>query len=356
MASANNTRVRRPTRNDVARSANVSGWTVSNVLNGHDDVSISEQTRRRVLEAAALLGYQPNNSARALATGRTRTIGVWMCLGYSRYRAHALHRMQQLIRRANFELVIRDIEEELNHDPNPANAFRIPVDAVIAFDTPTAGKIVMQSAFAPAIPFVSMGAYWTNEHDYVGVDLYSGAVDAMHHLVETGRKRIAYLLPKRPEDNDDYRECRAIAYSDVMKESGLQTEYLFTADLSLADSREAVSRYVREHPEIDAILCHDDGMAFGAHRALSDLGLRIGEDIALVGCDGIDETEYLSPPLTTIVQPIGQMCDLAWRYLETRIKNPTKDLQQCILKPTLTIRASSIGGGAASSANINSVG
>src|SRR5476651_1156836 len=104
-------RIRRPTRNDVARHANVSGWTVSNVLNGHSNVSISDQTRRRVIEAAECLGYQPNNSARALATGRTRTIGFWMSLGYSRYRSHVLHRIHQLIKRSDFEIVIRDVEE-----------------------------------------------------------------------------------------------------------------------------------------------------------------------------------------------------------------------------------------------------
>src|SRR3569833_4071471 len=104
MPQVGSPKVRRPTRNDVARRANVSGWTVSNVLNGHSDASISEQTRGRVLEAARLLGYQPNNSARALATGKTRTIGLWMCLRYSHYRAHALHRMQQLIKNSSFEI------------------------------------------------------------------------------------------------------------------------------------------------------------------------------------------------------------------------------------------------------------
>lgn len=336
-------RIRRPTRNDVARRANVSGWTVSNVLNGRNNVSISEQTRRRVLEAAEWLGYQPNNSARALATGQTRTIGFWMCLGYSRYRSHVLHRMQQLIRQSDFEIVIRDIEEGLHRDGDPSNVFRIPVDGVIAFDTPTAARMVA----GMSLPFVSMGAYWTDETDHVGIDLYSGAVDAVKHLVDTGRRNIAYLLPRR-ETEADFDDPRIVAYTTTMREAGLPTRLIYAADLSLATSWRTVRQHVSKDRSIDGLLCHDDGMAFGAHRALSDLGVAIGPEIALIGFDGIDETEYLSPPLTTIAQPAGQMCETAWRFLRARIEDPGRDPQQQTLPTKLVIRQSSMPAGAVS--------
>lgn len=334
-----NARVRRPTRNDVARQANVSGWTVSNVLNGHNDVSISEQTRRRVLEAARCLGYQANNSARALATGKTRTIGLWMCLGYSRYRAHALHRMQQLIKRSNYEIVVRDIEEEMLRDGNPGNAFKIPIDGIVTFDTPMARMAVRHQGTVP-IPMVSMGAYWSQDGDYVGVDLRAGAVDAMRHLIDTGRRRIGHLLPITAANEPN--EPRLTAYREVLAEAGLEPIYLFAQDVALASSRTVVRDFLAASGQVDAILCHDDGMAFGAHRALSDLNIRIGEDIALIGCDGIEETEYLSPPLSAIVQPTEEMCATAWSYLENRIQDPGRGPQQIILKPRLAVRASTV--------------
>jgi len=340
MTAVSNPRVRRPTRNDVARQANVSGWTVSNVLNGHSDVSISDQTRRRVLEAAECLGYQPNNSARALATGRTRTIGMWMCLGYSRYRAHALHRMQQLIKYANFEIVVRDIEEELMKHGNPANAFKIPVDGIVTFDTP-AGAAARRQGAAP-LPIVSMGAYWSQGGDYVGVDLRAGAVDAMRHLIDTGRRRIAHLLPSTVTEESN--EPRLSAYRETLEEAGLEPIYLYAPDLALATSRSIVSDFINDGGSIDAILCHDDGMAFGAHRALSDLNVKIGQDIALIGCDGIEETEYLSPPLSAIVQPTEEMCSIAWTFLENRIQDPGREPQQIVLKPRLAVRASTVPG------------
>src|SRR5579871_6077981 len=87
----------RPTRDDVARRANVSGATVSRVLSGRGDLSIAAETRRRVMAAAQQIGYQPNATARALVTGRTGLVGFWMCLGYSRYRSHVVNRMHQVM-------------------------------------------------------------------------------------------------------------------------------------------------------------------------------------------------------------------------------------------------------------------
>ena len=106
-----------PTRDDVARAAGVSGWTVSNVLNGRTGSGIREETRVRVLEVAERLGYRPNNSARALVTGKSRTVGFWMCFDYSQHRAHVLHLMQQQMKSSGFEIVIRDIEREMDADP-----------------------------------------------------------------------------------------------------------------------------------------------------------------------------------------------------------------------------------------------
>ena len=338
MPTRSTTQSKRPTRNDVARHANVSGWTVSHVLNSDHSVSISSETRSRVLESARALGYRPNNNARALATGRSSTIGFWMCFLYSQYRAHVLHRMRNVIKNSEFELVIRDIEDELVRDDGLSNAYKIPVDGIIAFDTPNAGKQFGRSD-ATTTPFISMGAFWSEDNDYVGIDLYPGAVEAVSHLVETGRRHILYLAPE--SDEDVPCEARMRAYNEVTAAAGLKPCAVRTRDLSVSSAWKLVTEAMQTHPDIDAIFCHNDDMAFGAHRALSDRGRRIGLDVALVGCDGIEETEYLSPPITSIVQPVDEMCELAWKFLQNRIIDPSIPLQQCILKPRLVVRASS---------------
>lgn len=324
---------KRPTRNDVARYANVSGWTVSSVLNGRSDVTIREETRKRILEAAEHLGYRPNSNARALATGRTNTIGFWMCFDYSQYRAHVLHRMNQQMKSTEFELLVRDIEEEISKDIQSAKSVQTPVDGIIAFDTPTAGSVLRSSL---SVPFVTMGAFCTEDKDYVKSDLYSGAIDAVTHLVSTGRKRIVYLVPVVNK-----ADLRNQAYERVLREAGLECHYLTTEELTLSAARRAVQEFVQDNGKVDAIFCHNDDLAFGAHRALCDSGIRIGEEIALVGFDGIEETEYLSPSLTTVVQPFEQMCEIAWEFLQNRINDPSIPLQQITLKPQLVVRGSS---------------
>ena len=331
---------KRPTRNDVAREANVSGWTVSHVLNDDHSVSISDETRQRVWEAARQLGYRPNNNARALATGRTSTVGFWMCFLYSQYRAHVLHRMHFVMKNSGFELVIRDIEDELSRDSERPQVHKIPVDGIIAFDTPATGRKFTQTGDGLPTPFVSLGAFWSDDGDYVAVDLYAGALDAMEHLVRTGRRRIAYVVP----DNDDDIpvDPRYRAYASALDDAGLEPCLIKTDGVTLSASYRAVTEFMQAHHDVDALFCHNDDMAFGAHRAVTDLGRSIGQEIALVGCDGIEETEYLSPPLTTIVQPVDEMCEIAWQFLQNRINDPSIPLQQRTLKPSLVIRASSL--------------
>jgi len=246
--------------------------------------------------------------------------------------------MRNVIKTSEFELVIRDIEDELVRDNGLSNGYKIPVDGIIAFDTPNAGK-QFGRADAAATPFISMGAFWSEDNDYVGIDLYPGAIEAVSHLVETGRRHILYLAPD--SDEDVPYEARMLAYREVTEAAGLKPCLVRTRDLSVSSAWRLVTEAMQMHPDIDAIFCHNDDMAFGAHRALSDRGCRIGPDVALVGCDGIEETEYLSPPITSIVQPVDEMCELAWEFLQNRLNDPTIPLQQRILKPRLVVRASS---------------
>lgn len=328
--------MRRPTRDDVAREARVSGWTVSQVLNDKRNVTIAPETRSRVLAVAEALGYRPNPSARALVTGRTQIIGMWMCLDYSRYRSYVVHRMQQLLVQSDYGIAITDVEVELSRHRSLSRTVRLAVDGILSFDTPTAGAAFIRDHHPGDLPFVCMGAFWAEGCSFVGVDLYAGAVEAMHHLLASGRRRIAFLhlgaaLPHEP---------RYEAYCHVMREAGLEPEFITTPDITLASARWRVREYLQTLPRPDAIFCLNDDLAFGVHRALCDLGLKIGEEIAIVGCDGLEETEYLACPLTTIQQPVDEMCALAWQFLQNHIQDPSAPLQQRILKPELVIRES----------------
>jgi LacI family transcriptional regulator len=107
-------------------------------------------------------------------------------------------------------------------------------------------------------------------------------------------------------------------------------------------ARQLIQDYIREHGCPEAIFCHSDDVALGIYRGLCDMKIRVPEDVALVGCDGIQDTEYLECPLTTLVQPVAAMCATAWQFLIQRMDHAATKTQKTKLKPKLVIRASSV--------------
>ena len=99
---------------------------------------------------------------------------------------------------------------------------------------------------------------------------------------------------------------------------------------------------MRENGCPEALFCHSDDVAVGIYRGLCDLKLRVPEEVALVGCDGIQDTEYLECPLTTLVQPVAKMCSKAWQFLVRRLEKPGTHRQSAVFKPVLAVRESTM--------------
>jgi len=334
-------RTGRPTRDDVARQANISGATVSRVLSGRTDLSIAPETRAKVLEAAEKLGYRPNVAARALMTGRTGLVGFWMDLQYSRYRGHVLDRMRAVLSETDLALAVTDVDDEYELQHSFDRALRVPVDGIIAFDNSSSVEAFGREhdRIAPKTPFVSMGAYWSEAGSYVGIDLRAGAEAAMDHLLSGGRRRIAYMVPS---DSDLVASGpRFEAYRDRMEGSGLARETIQTETTGMGSVREALRRIHENGRLPEAILCMNDDLALAAAFALERLGVRPGRDVALVGFDGIEDTEHGPCPITTVRQPIETMCALAFEFLRAHMEEPTSPPQQRILVPELIVRESS---------------
>lgn len=127
----------------------------------------------------------------------------------------------------------------------------------------------------------------------------------------------------------------------ALAQTGREPEYILAPDDTRRSVGGVLKDYIARRGAPDGLFCFNDDMAIGAFRALRDLGLRIPDDVALVGCDGIEDAAYLDPPLTTIVQPLEEMCATAWQFLERRLLQPLLPLQQVTLEPSLEIRGSS---------------
>ncbi len=311
------------------------------MLSGRTDVTVLPETRAKVLEAARALGYMPNTAARALTSGRTGIIGLWMSLAYSRYRGQVLDSMRTLLQGVEVTTSVTDIDEEYHFAHTFERALRVPIDGIIAFDTSASVDAFARESdiLAPSVPFVSMGAYWSSKKSYVGVDLRKGTDEAMAHLFSTGRKKIAYLAPTSSDLLDS--GPRFEGYDYAMKSEGQTPRIIRVETFAYKQIKEVLGDLVQAKSLPEAILCLNDEAALAASQVLQGFGVKVGSDVAIVGFDGIEETEYAPVPITTVCQPYEEMCKLAWDFLQSQITEPSAVPKQQVLVPRLIIRESS---------------
>ena len=324
------------TQEQIARKLGLSRQLVTFALAGYPQVS--EKSRQRILDAALKMGYRPNPHALALKRKRTGMIALWIPDQISTHYSHVARELNRLVKRERQELIISEVgvaevEQVLSH---------VPVDGVIAVDAQAQIEAYRRTPAARSIPIVSMGVNGSDQTDSVQVDLQSGTKTLMRHLLDSGRRRIAhatFIQKGRPQSD------RKLAYQTAMRQAGLKPEYIYypLTDQLRPVTRLLIQEYIREHGCPEVIFCHSDDAALGIYRGLCDLKLRVPEDVLLAGCDGIEDVEYLENPLTTLVQPVAEMCAAAWRFLMNRLDQPAMKRQSIILKSELTVRESTIG-------------
>jgi len=333
---------RRITLKDIARHLDVSHATVSRALNRADDPLISEATILRVRETAAAMGYRPNHAARSLATGRTGLIALWLWSEglTNSYQANVAQLMHAEASRRSYQLLVNLVNWSALTDKTD-NQFDVwHVDGIIAHEASPAFQARFQGSHRPPVPVVSTGVYHYLEGvDRVYIDISEGSRLAMQHLIDQGRRKIAYVTSNLQNFDDQ----RFIAYSSLLEAAGLPKTLVDVSDSSRPKVRSVVREFIEANGVPDALFCHNDDMAIAAYRALCDLGVRVPDDVAIVGCDGIEDTEYLEVPITTIAQPLVEMCALATNFLEQRIEDPSRPIQEASLPATLVVRASSGG-------------
>ena len=325
------------TMRDIARHASVSQATVSLVLNDRRSSFISEATRDRVLATARELGYRPNQNARALARGKTDTIGLWIKSLHSTYYMQFLNELDQLVTRDGYSLIISR-NTALQATSSIMQAFPMQsVDGIIAVDIPE--TVEHFNHYMSSTPLVNLGSQYSSTVDHVAADLETGTKEAIRHLIARGRRSIILLIDS-PSHGSGGGE-REASYRAVMEEAGLPPEILLAEGQSHQEARDAVWARVQASPLPEAIFCYNDDMAIGANRGLHDAGLRVPEDVALVGCDDIKESRFQQPALSTVCQPNAELCSLAWQFLQNRMRDPALPLQSARLSGHFIARASS---------------
>lgn len=329
---------------DIARALNLSAMTVSRVLNQPEGVSVASDTRARVLQAAAGMGYRPNRHARALATGRTHTIALWISHLHSSVYTQIARSCREEIERAGLQAAICEMHW---HFPAPGAhpRFDWQVDGILAVDPPSPDALaeLLDDAVLSRIPRVNLGSARTVEWsgDSVRVDLGRGTREAVAHLVRAGCHRIAYSLP---QGGDAPGSGNYEAYLDVLQEAGLPPEPIFHARWTMESVRADIRAHVAALGPPGGLYCHNDELAIAAFRALRDMGLRIPADVLLIGCEGNEFMDYFDPPLSTVSLPVEAMCHAAWGLLHQRLQSPDAPPQRVLLPHKFLQRESSARG------------
>jgi LacI family transcriptional regulator len=306
---------------DIAQQLNLSKGTVSKALNGYHDVSPT--TRELVLQTAQAMGYRPSAAARNLRRGRTDKIGLFLNTGVDYvmdYISGVIPGALQQAQAHDRNLLIYAINSD---DPDPLlEVFRAnEVDGVILFSTHYDNDTI-ETFLEANFPFVVMGRCLLDERvSYVVPDYYNGALQAMQHLTELGHTRIGFL--SRPELTTA-NTARTNAYLDGLAAAGIEPDerYIVPTHVAPGSGAAATAHLLDMDAPPTAIFAFHDLLAAEAMGVLAARGLRVPDDVSVMGFDGLRAGLMTVPQVTTVAQPLADIGAEAVRILDGRIHNP----------------------------------
>jgi LacI family transcriptional regulator, galactose operon repressor len=316
----------------------VSVASASRALNG---IRTRPDVHAKVMEAAEAIGYVPNHAARSLRSRRTDQIVFAMPDVSNPVYTAMVSSIQDVARTGGFRLLLHStgasVEDELETIRDLKRRF---VDGLILASL-TMGEEYRRELEQAAAPVVVIGRPAAGTRvDTVRANSRKGAADAVCHLVETGRRRIAFV---NGPPNTVSGSSRHLGYVDGLRECGLEPDETLievAGDFMVEPGREASERLLaRARP--DAIFCANDLLAIGTLTALRAANLEVPTDVAVVGMDDIPLAEHTWPPLTTVDLGSADRARLAAELLLKRIDQPTRRRRSVGVEPRLVVRASS---------------
>jgi LacI family transcriptional regulator len=336
----------RATIKEVAAVAGVSTQTVSRVINERPDVS--PETRKRVQEVVKELSYQPSALARSLISQRSYTLGVvtfgLKYIGPSRTLNGIADKADEL----GYMLLMKEIDnfDATRIDDVIASLLARQVDGIL-WVAPEIGDNhawVEERVEDFPIPILFLAMQPRNGITSISTDNYQGAVLAMQHLLNCGRKRIGHISGptgwwEATERQRGWREtlsAAGIAVSD---------RHCVEGNWSSASGEQAFMQLLESFPDMDAVFIGNDQMALGALRVASRRGINIPNQLSVVGFDNIPESAYFDPALTTISQDLQLLGGLAVQnvvdMIQAQQRNQPVVAQSRFIQPTLVVRESS---------------
>ena len=315
---------------------------MSNVVSGYTHVS--ERMRAKVLAAIEDLDYRPNPVARTLRTGRTGTLALVV----PEIDVPYFSELARDVIAAAAEVGYRVMIDQTGHDHERERQLLTGEDRSMLFDGVLFSPLVTKSELldmhpTSAMPLILLGEHdFDGRYDHVAIDNWAAARDAVAHLVATGHTRIA-AIGSQPLEEYATPLQRSAGYEAALTEAGMavRDEYSITAaHYSRSDGYRAAQQLIALDNRPDAIFCFSDLLAIGAMRAVFDAGLRVPDDLAVIGIDDVEEGRFTRPSLSTISLDIPFIARESVRRILERIENPELDAMEIVASHKVIARES----------------
>lgn len=328
---------------DIAKIAGVGVSTVSRVLNNHQDVK--ESTREKVLKVIKESNYVPNNSARILKQNNTNNIGVLVKGVFNPLFSEMTNIIGGIINSTKYTMILEQNDYSLSDDFETLQSFikekRLQGAICLGGDFETVSRERMASLEVPVVLTSVNTLFEKDDYGYssVGIDNLESAYIATKYLIGLGHKKIAVMIG---EENDlGISWSRLKGFKKAMEEENLifKTEDILVGDYNTETAYNVTRKFLRDRRDITAIFSISDVMAMGVAKAIVDENLKIGDDISLIGFDGMDVSKFYNPGISTIKQPRIEMAKKSAELL-FGLLNGTVQNQHIILSTELIKRES----------------
>lgn len=327
---------KRVTITDVAQEAGVSKQTVSRVINERPDVA--SQTRTRILEVINQLGYRPDPIARSMK-GNTHTLG-FITPNLSDYNFSSIVQAAQAEARSNgFFVLAGSAQFEKDVLPLLNEIMNRRVDGLLVINPRDDNRYrYLLPLIEQNVPIVYLKNSPVDEPvSAVCLDDVTGGYIATQHLLSLGHSTIVTVLGLQ---NEECTQDRLTGFRKAHAEAGVvpNPALLVRGDWSAASGNLAIKSLLEQHIDFSAVFAQNDRMAVGAIRALREAGLKVPQDVSVIGYDDIPLSSFFDPPMTTIRQPMEQFGRIGAQLLIKAVNNPQHKPQVIRLNPELIVR------------------
>lgn len=292
---------------DIAKLSGVGVSTVSRVLNNHPDVK--ESTREKVMQVIKESNYIPNNSARILKQNNTKNIGVFVKGVFNPFFSEMLNVIGSKINESKYTMILQQNDYGLEEDVDTLKSFikekRLQGVICLGGNFVDLDEESFRNIDVPVV-LTSVNTVMPNikdKYSTVGIDNLKSAYFATNYLINLGHKNIAIMLGEKNDLCISW--WRYKGYKKALEENNIEinSENMLMGNYDTRTAYNETKKLLQQNKTVTAIFAISDIMAVGVAKAVSDSGLIVGKDIAIMGFDGMDISEFYNPGITTMKQP-----------------------------------------------------